>query len=121
MKQQDKRHLVGLLGCSSMSTVYNRDTWLRLSAAGLVERRECDAFAMFGAKGLSVSLTPAGDTKARELLRTGPPVGRWRCGVPAAGHYGSTGIASCRSASGRRSARRGRRRGTHRLIPCLSG
>lgn len=72
MKQQDKRHLVGLLGCSSMSTVYNRDTWLRLSAAGLVERRECDAFAMFGAKGLSVSLTPAGDTKARELLRADP-------------------------------------------------
>ena len=72
IKAQDKRHLVGLLGCSSMSTAYNRDTWVRLSAAGLVNREETSVFSMFGAKGVSVSLTPTGDATARELLRTDP-------------------------------------------------
>ncbi len=79
MTRTEKRLLVEGLGYSSCGTSNHHAEWVRLSAAGLVDRREG---SIFGIRSNSVQLTDKGKVKAKELLakdRTLAP-SHWRKG-----------------------------------------
>lgn len=79
LSKLETRLLIGMLGCTSLYTSDHKREYVRLSAAGLVERRDSSSWM----HSMCIEPTEQGRAKAKELLRADPTLApeHWRPGL----------------------------------------